>query len=175
MKMFFKLKSRKQLVLPGSRIAANDGELIFYCYDDLVYNNKGRIRIKVVVGPLRKAKAKRLPVKKAIFSVGAKNNEGSPILTGIHLKKGQKFILNPSRSDSWYGGGSMRGRSTGFRGYPGRGNWMKMFFKLKDHKQAVSPGNHIAANDGELIFYCFDGQVYDNKGRIRVKVVVSPY
>lgn len=121
-----------------------------------------------------KANADWLTSKGTEFSVDSKNHEASPVATGIHLKKGQKFVLLPNPSDKWCGGGSRTGKYTGYRGYPKRGDWMKLFFKLKNSKLPVSPGNLIAINDGELIFYCSDDRVDDNKGKIRVKVLVSP-
>lgn len=114
---------------------------------------------------------KKWPLSKGKeFIVDAKNNEKAPIATGIYLKKGQKFIILPQPNDEWCGGGSMRDKFTNFEGYPGRGKWMMMFFKLNDLKQPVSFEPQIAVADGELLLYCDDSYINDNKGQIRVKV-----
>jgi hypothetical protein len=100
-----------------------------------------------------------------------------PEATGITLKKGQKFSLDPNREDKWGGGGSKKGVLCDFLGYDSRGNkWMHMMYRIGEGKGTpVEEGKlETAQQDGELFLYAFDDKPAGNTGKIRVSVVVSP-
>ena len=101
----------------------------------------------------------------------------NPKATGIMLKKGQKFSLEPNRDDKWGGGGTKKGVLCDYMGYDDRGNeWMRMMFRVgKEEGVPVKAGHlQVAKQDGELTIYAFDERPAGNTGKIRVSVTVSP-
>jgi len=100
-----------------------------------------------------------------------------PKATGIMLKKGQKFSLEPNREDKWGGGGTKKGVLCDYMGYDDRGNtWMRMMFRVgKEEGSPVKLGHlQFAKQDGELTIYAFDGLPAGNTGEIRVSITVNP-
>lgn len=104
-------------------------------------------------------------------------NADRPKLTGVILKKGQKFSLEPNREDRWGGGGTKRGSLCNYMGYKDLGGkWMLMMYRVgKGEGVPVSSGElQVASQDGELTLYAFDSRPAGNSGKIRVSITISP-
>ena len=109
--------------------------------------------------------------------VQATNYDASPRATGIKLRKGQRFTLEPNAEDKWTGGGSKKGVFCDYKGYPDGGNiWMRLMWKIGKAKgEPVVSGKLLTAEeDGELLLFANDGGSDGNEGRIRVNVIISP-
>ena len=110
----------------------------------------------------------------AEVSVKGDENSKNPCATGIQLKKGQMFYLEPNLDDSWCGRGSKEGVFCNYMGYDDRGNkWMRLMYRVGGGKDvSVEAGKlETADQDGSLFLYAFDGYPEYNLGRIRVKIV----
>ena len=110
----------------------------------------------------------------AEVSVKGDENSKNPCVTGIQLKKGQMFYLEPNLDDSWCGRGSKEGVFCNYMGYDDRGNkWMRLMYRVGRGKDvSVEAGKlETADQDGSLFLYAFDDYPENNLGRIRVKIV----
>ncbi len=110
-------------------------------------------------------------------TVPATADKVKPLATGVDLKTGDRFLIVPNPRDKWSGGGSMRGKSCDFRGYPdSRVDWMRMFWRIGNGKAvAVDPETVLTAEaDGPLHLYAEDGNPSGNEGKIRVEIILNP-
>jgi hypothetical protein len=110
-------------------------------------------------------------------TVNADDSNSMPRATGIILKKGQMFSIDPNRNDTWSGRGTKDGVFCGYMGYDDRGNkWMRMMFRVGDGQGIPVEAGKVqtAQQDGELLLYALDDRPEGNIGKIRVSVVVSP-
>ena len=107
-------------------------------------------------------------------TVSAMNNDKKPFRTEIVLKKGDRITITPNEGDKWGGGGSKTGILCTYRGYgKSKDQWMAMQYEIASTRDYVKARKMITVTaDGELTFFCNDGNTTGNVGKIRVKVVV---
>ncbi|MCK4850229.1 MAG: choice-of-anchor C family protein [Phycisphaerae bacterium] len=105
--------------------------------------------------------------------VQATQNQQTPFVTTIKLKKGQCFVLEPYPQDTWTGGGTKRGVYCDYMGYADRGhNWMRLKYQIGDSPPVpvVRGVKYCADSESVLKLFCTDGKIDDNHGSIRVLI-----
>jgi hypothetical protein len=115
------------------------------------------------------------------IAVEASHAAKNPVDTGLHLNKGQMFVLTPNPQDTWAkGAGSRKGKFTDYRGYPGTNsgsgvtagaNWMAIKWRIGGSEGFVESGKTVLAPEtAELFLFCNDDKPERNQGTIHVTV-----
>lgn len=125
----------------------------------------------------KRARAKKPRTDKAWFPplevvVPAARNRRRPVITKVHVVKGQHIVISPNPADTWFGGGSRDGVSCNYMGYPNRQLWMRLFYQIGD--RAPHPVERaqevIADSSGTLKLFAYDEKSKDNMGKVRVTI-----
>jgi hypothetical protein len=110
-----------------------------------------------------------------IFRVPGATNEGVPLVTDIEIGESQKLFVAAHPGDQWAkGGGTKKGVLCNFRGYPGRGNWMRMMVRVGEGEKCVVNDTYVFARQpGKLVLFANDDKPRGNHGFIRVKILIG--
>jgi aspartyl protease family protein len=109
-------------------------------------------------------------------AVAAIRTQSNPFATGILLKAGQPFAIDPNVEDTWSKQtGSHAGKPCDFRGYADRPGLLAMKWKIGDSVGTVVYGDRvIAPATGELFLFCSDDQPAQNQGSVRATIDLKP-
>lgn len=140
-----------------------------------------KIEVQEVTGGATADTAQPAHATSREFTVEASHAAANAFDTGIHLSRGDSFVLIPNARDAWAkGAGSRKGKFADFKGYPDTNsptgltagaNWMAMKWRIGSSEAAVESGKIlIAAESGELFLFCNDDKPDRNQGNIRVTV-----
>jgi len=109
-------------------------------------------------------------------AVAAIRTRSNPFDTGVELKAGQPFAIEPNVDDTWSKQtGPHAGKPCDFRGYADRPGLLAMKWKIGDSVGTVIYGDRvIAPASGELYLFCSDDKPAENQGSIRATVDLNP-
>ena len=169
MRLHFRLGDVDYPVTRGVEyVAYDDGEIQLYCWDKRPGNNRGAVRVRVVVPLILDVDG---PVA-GRFAVAARaHHQKSPLATGLWIKRGQRILFVPNEQDRWHPG---RGDWCDYRGQRPSENipHMRMHFRVgKTYFRIKSGVEYLAPEDGQIMLYCWDQKPDNNRGSIRVEII----
>ena len=172
----FPSSTPKAAKLPGADAAKRHGPVESSASNDVLGSERKEIepaRIEPVNEHPKPMPAPPVPESHVSVRVDAMQNRGSPLVTNVVLRKGDRFQFEPNPGDSWSGGGSKREVFCDYLGYPGSTvNWMRLHYQVGDEPAVPveATKTYQAESDVTLKLFGEDGSTNDNRGSIGVVI-----